>query len=74
MDALFESIGKLLGVFKDPVNVLMLLVIFGEAWFIQLLRREGREDRKEMLAALQANTSALNAVRTSIAVLSGKVE
>lgn len=26
MDGLFEAIGKLLGVFKDPVNVILLLV------------------------------------------------
>ena len=74
MDALLASLGKLLSVFNDPVNVVLLFVCAGEAWFIQVLRREGREDRKELVAALNANTGALNAVKTSIAVLAGKVE
>ena len=34
MDALLESIGKLLGVFKDPVNVILLLLCLAEGWVI----------------------------------------
>ena len=34
MDALFESIGKLFLVFKDPVNVILLLVAIVEGFFL----------------------------------------
>ena len=34
MDALFESVGRLLGVFKDPVNVILLLVALVEGFFL----------------------------------------
>lgn len=34
VDALFEAVGKLLGVFKDPVNVILLLVVVAEGVII----------------------------------------
>lgn len=39
MDALLESIGKLFGIFKDPVNVLLLLIVLGEAFGIYRLSK-----------------------------------
>jgi len=32
MDELLAAIGKLFGIFKDPVNVLLLLIVCGEAF------------------------------------------
>jgi hypothetical protein len=37
MDALLESLGRLLGIFKEPVQVLMLLVIVSQAFGIYKL-------------------------------------
>ena len=34
MDALIESVGRLLGMFKDPVNVILLLVALVEGFFL----------------------------------------
>ena len=39
MDSLFESIGKLLGVFKDPTQVVLLLLCFAEGFAIYKLVR-----------------------------------
>lgn len=39
MDALLESLGKLLGVFKDPTQVLLLLVATAEGFAIYKIMR-----------------------------------
>lgn len=39
MDALLEAIGRLLGVFKDPTQVLLLLICFAEGFAIYKLVR-----------------------------------
>lgn len=39
MDALLESIGRLLGVFKDPTQVILLLVAIAEGFAIYKLVR-----------------------------------
>jgi hypothetical protein len=73
MDALLASLGNLLAVFKDPVNVLLLMVNAGQAYFIFVLRKESREDREKFLAYGEHIAEALNNIRNFLAAQTGKV-
>ena len=73
MDALLTSLGNLLAVFKDPVNVLLLMVNAGQAYFIFVLRKESREDREKFLAYGEHIAEALNNIRNFLAAQTGKI-
>ena len=72
MDALLASLGKLLGVFTDPVNVVLLFVCVGLAWMNRMSRKEDREDRAAMTAALTGVKEALTSLRNAISAMTGK--
>ena len=66
MDALFESIGRLLGVFRDPVNVLLLLGLAGLGYwntrltqFIMQRYDKDIESRASLATALNGLTKAI---------------
>ena len=61
MDALLESVGRLLGTFKDPVQVLLLLICFAEGFALYKLasifivgHQAQIESRLKMASALEA--------------------
>ena len=61
MDALLESIGKLFGAFKDPVQIVLLLICFAEGWALYKLasifitsHQAQIESRLKMASALEA--------------------
>ena len=66
MDALLESVGRLLGTFKDPVQVLLLLICFAEGFALYKLasifitsHQAQIESRLKMAAALEALTDMI---------------
>ena len=66
MDALLESVGRLLGTFKDPVQVLLLLICFAEGFALYKLasifitgHNAQVESRLKMAAALEALTDMI---------------
>ena len=66
MDALFESIGKLFLVFKDPVNVILFLLAAAEGFFlykfVQFLQDRYDKDiasRSSLATALTGLTKAI---------------
>ena len=67
-----EALIPLLAVFKDPVNMVLILVIILMGYFIKTTRGEDREDKAKMLEALNHNTDALNGVRNILAAMTGK--
>jgi hypothetical protein len=76
MDYLFEAIGQLLSNFKDPVQIVLLLVCFAEGfflyWLVKVLRAEDREDKEKIVEALNNNTEALNGVKNVLSAMTGK--
>lgn len=74
MDSLLTSLGNLLAVFKDPVNVVLLLVCVAEGYFIFVLRKENREDQDKFMHFGEQITEALGKIRVSLAAATGKDE
>lgn len=69
MDELAAAIGKLLGVFKDPVNVILLLLVIGEGFGIWKLVRflmdryeADVKSRADLAAAIQGFTKQLGEI------------
>lgn len=73
MDALLGSLGNLLAVFKDPVNVVLLLVCVSEGYFIYVLRRENREDRDKLIPVLNKIGDSLDNMRQFLAAHTGEI-
>lgn len=67
-----EALIPLLGVFKDPVNVVLILVIIGMGWFIKTTRTEDRQDKEKMIAAIQHLDETLDSVRNILSAMTGK--
>ena len=67
-----EALVPLLSVFKDPVNMVLILVIIGMGWFIKTTRAEDRQDKQQMVAAIQHLDETLGAVRNVLAAMTGK--
>jgi Na+-transporting methylmalonyl-CoA/oxaloacetate decarboxylase gamma subunit len=67
-----EALIPLLAVFKDPVNILLLLVIIGMGWFIKTTRAEDREDKEKMVSAIKSLDETLDAVKNILAAMTGK--
>ena len=68
MDALIP----LLATFKDPVNLVLILVIAGMGWFIKTSRAEDREDKAKMVTAIEHLDETLNSVKNILAAMTGK--
>jgi hypothetical protein len=66
MDSLFEAIGKLFGVFKDPVNVLLLLFAALEAFVIYKFVQFFFATYKESIQNDLRNTQALEGVKQAL--------
>ena len=74
MDALLGALAGLLEAFKgQPATIVLLFVCAGESYFIYLLRKEGREDNKATLAALERVVEALSDIKQFLAAGTGKV-
>ncbi len=73
MDSLLEAIGKLFGVFKDPTQVVLLLVCIAEGWFIWTIRKEDREDKKSVVEALKAVNDTLGRIGNFLSANTGKL-
>jgi hypothetical protein len=67
-----EALIPLLAVFKDPVNVVLLLVIGAMGWFIKTSRAEDREDKDKMVSAIKNLDETLDAVKNILAAMTGK--
>jgi Na+-transporting methylmalonyl-CoA/oxaloacetate decarboxylase gamma subunit len=67
-----EALIPLLAVFKDPVNVVLLLVIIGMGWFIKTSRAEDREDKEKMVNAIKSLDETLDAVKNILAAMTGR--
>lgn len=66
MDALFEALGKLLSVFKDPVNVILLFVCLAEGFglykivrFIMDRSERDLEARVKLATAMEGLTAII---------------
>jgi hypothetical protein len=69
---LIPLLTPLLAVFKDPVNVVLLLVIVGQSWFIKTSRAEDRHDKEKMVGAIQHLDETLGAVKNILSAMTGK--
>lgn len=67
-----EALVPLLAVFKDPVNMVLILVIIGMGWFIKTTRAEDRVDRANMVKAIEDLDKTLGAVRNVLSAMTGK--
>ena len=67
-----EALIPLLAVFKDPVNMVLILVIVGMGWFIKTTRTEDRQDKQQMVAAIQHLDQTLDAVKNILSAMNGK--
>lgn len=67
-----EALIPLLGVFKDPVNLVLILVIIGMGWFIKTTRAEDRQDKEKIVAAIQHLDETLDSVRNILSAMTGK--
>lgn len=67
-----EALIPLLSVFKDPVNLVLILVIIGMGWFIKTTRAEDRQDKEKIVAAIQNLDETLDSVRNILAAMTGK--
>jgi hypothetical protein len=66
MDALLEALGRLLGVFKDPLQVFMFLIIVAEGFGIYKLTRffldrtdKDMEARVKLATAMEGLTAII---------------
>lgn len=69
MDDLLSAIGRLFGIFKDPVNVLLLLIVLGEAFGIWKLAKfimdrydADIKSRADLASAIQGFTKQLDGI------------
>ena len=67
-----EALIPLLAVFKDPVNIVLILVIVGMGWFIKTTRTEDRADKEKIVAAIQHLDETLDSVRNILSAMTGK--
>lgn len=67
-----EALIPLLSVFKDPVNLVLILVIIGMGWFIKTTRTEDRQDKEKIVAAIQHLDETLDSVRNILSAMTGK--
>lgn len=67
-----EALIPLLAVFKDPVNVVLILVVIGMGWFIKTTRAEDRQDKEKIVAAIQHLDETLDSVRNILSAMTGK--
>lgn len=67
-----EALIPLLAVFKDPVNLVLILVIVGMGWFIKTTRTEDRADKEKIVAAIQHLDETLDSVRNILSAMTGK--
>lgn len=67
-----EALIPLLAVFKDPVNLVLILVIIGMGWFIKTTRAEDRQDKEKIVAAIQHLDETLDSVRNILSAMTGK--
>ena len=67
-----EALIPLLSVFKDPVNMVLILVIIGMGWFIKTTRSEDRQDKEKMVAAIEHLDETLGAVKNVLSAMTGK--
>lgn len=69
MEALLALIGK-----ADNIAVLTLLGVSAGLGYLHVVwRREEREDRKQLYAAVEAQTRAVEALRHAISISLGKL-
>lgn len=68
MEALLPLLSKL----QDPAVLVPILGCIGLSYLHVIWRREEREDRKTMMAALDHVVEALNGVKIAIAAFTGK--
>ena len=74
MDAILASVAGLLDAFKgQPATIVLLAVASAEAYFIWILRKEGREDRQATIQALKEVGEVLSDIKNFLAAASGKV-
>ena len=66
MDALLESLGKLLGTFKDPVQVVLLFVVAGLSFVCWKLVRFIMDTYERGIASDIKMTQALEVLSTAI--------
>ena len=64
-----EALIPLLSVFKDPVNMVLILVIIGMGWFIKTTRAEDRQDKQQMVTAIQHLDETLDKVKNILAAM-----
>lgn len=67
-----ESLVPLLANFKDPTNLVLILVIIGMGWFIKTTRAEDREDKAKIVSAIEKLDTTLDAVRNILSAMTGK--
>lgn len=70
---MMEALIPLLAVFKDPVNMVLVLVIIGMGWFIKTTRAEDREDKGKMVDALKEVNATLIKMGNFLSAHAGKV-
>ena len=66
MDALLESIGRLFGVFKDPVNVILLLLAMVEGFFLYKFVQFWQSSHLKEIDSRVALATALNGLTKAI--------
>lgn len=67
-----EALVPLLTVFKDPVNVLLILALIGQQYLHLQARKEDQKDREAMVHVQEKMVEALNAVRNALSAIVGK--
>lgn len=68
MEALLAAIGK-----TDNLAVLVLMLVCSGLGYLHVVwRREEREDRRQMYAVIEAQTRAVDALRTALSLSLGK--
>ena len=67
-----EALIPLLAVFKDPVNMVLILVIIGMGWFIKTTRAEDRQDKQAIVATIQHLDETLDAVKNILSAMTGR--
>jgi len=66
MDSFFDSLGKLLGTFKDPTQVVLLLICIGEAVFIYKIARFVMDRYDKEIESRGVLANALNGLKDVI--------
>lgn len=71
MDALINAVAAAFKTENIAIVVLMMVVCF-LAWLLVTGRKEDREDRDKVVAALDSNTKAITDLRVALASLGAK--